>query len=60
MIRLLALSLFAAVSAFAKPNIVFILCDDLAQGDLGCYGQKIIQTPNLDRMAKEEIGRAHV
>lgn len=53
MIRLLALSLFAAVSAFAKPNIVFILCDDLAQGDLGCYGQKIIQTPNLDRMAKE-------
>jgi len=53
MIRILALSLFAAASAFAKPNIVFILCDDLAQGDLGCYGQKIIQTPNLDRMAKE-------
>ena len=53
MIRLLALSLFAAVSAYAKPNIVFILCDDLAQGDLGCYGQKIIQTPNLDRMATE-------
>ena len=48
-----ALSLLFAVSAFAKPNIVFILCDDLAQGDLGCYGQKIIQTPNLDRMAKE-------
>ena len=48
-----ALSLLFAVSAFAQPNIVFILCDDLAQGDLGCYGQKIIQTPNLDRMAKE-------
>jgi arylsulfatase A len=36
-----------------KPNIVFILADDLAQGDLGCYGQKRIKTPNLDRMAAE-------
>jgi len=36
-----------------KPNIIFILSDDLAQGDLGCYGQKIIRTPNLDRMAAE-------
>ena len=36
-----------------KPNIIFILADDLAQGDLGCYGQKLIQTPNLDRLAAE-------
>lgn len=36
-----------------KPNIIFILSDDVAQGDLGCYGQKLIQTPNLDRMAAE-------
>lgn len=36
-----------------KPNIIFILSDDIAQGDLGCYGQKVIQTPNLDRMAAE-------
>ncbi|HPM80931.1 MAG TPA: sulfatase-like hydrolase/transferase [Candidatus Anammoximicrobium sp.] len=36
-----------------KPNIIFILSDDVAQGDLGCYGQKLIRTPNLDRMAAE-------
>jgi arylsulfatase A-like enzyme len=39
----------------AKPNVVFILADDLGYGDLGCYGQKRIQTPNLDRMAREGL-----
>lgn len=36
-----------------KPNIIFIMADDLGYGDLGCYGQKRIQTPSLDRMATE-------
>ncbi|MBI4873751.1 MAG: arylsulfatase [Acidobacteria bacterium] len=43
----------AAAPAAKKPNIVFILADDLGYGDLGCYGQVQIATPNLDRMAAE-------
>lgn len=37
------------------PNIIFIMADDLGYGDLGCYGQKLIQTPNIDRLASEGI-----
>ena len=56
MIRPFVLLLAACVlstAAAGQPNLIFILSDDLAQGDLGCYGQKLIRTPNLDRMAKE-------
>ncbi len=54
---LLALLTLVAIASgaapAAKPNLIFILSDDLAQGDLGVYGQKLIQTPRLDRMARE-------
>lgn len=42
-----------AANKNSKPNIIFILCDDMGYGDLGCYGQKYIETPNIDRMAAE-------
>jgi arylsulfatase A-like enzyme len=51
--RSFILLLLSTLLVSAKPNIIFILSDDLAQGDIGAYGQKLIQTPNFDRMAKE-------
>src|SRR5689334_19117478 len=39
----------------ALPNIVFIMADDLGYGDLGCYGQKRIRTPNIDQLSAEGL-----
>ena len=41
--------------AASKPNIIYILADDLGYGELGCYGQKKIETPNIDRLAASGI-----
>jgi arylsulfatase A-like enzyme len=43
------------ISAARRPNIIFILGDDLGYGDLGCYGQKTIKTPNIDNLAAEGV-----
>ncbi|HUR99771.1 MAG TPA: sulfatase-like hydrolase/transferase, partial [Pyrinomonadaceae bacterium] len=41
------------VQAAGRPNILFILADDLGWGDLSCYGRPDYQTPNLDKLARE-------
>lgn len=45
----------AGADAAGRPNFLVILCDDLGNGDLGCYGHPHIRTPNLDRLASEGV-----
>jgi arylsulfatase A-like enzyme len=57
--RMLLACLLASLSSpfpgAAKPNFVFFLVDDLGWGDLGCYGSRFHETPNLDRLAREGV-----
>src|SRR6266436_8290538 len=64
LLRLLALASFAVVSslltvsgaaASPRPNIIFILADDLGWRDLGCYGSTFYETPTLDRLAGQGL-----
>ncbi|MBK1829619.1 arylsulfatase [Verrucomicrobiaceae bacterium R5-34] len=50
---MVGLGALSAVDAARKPNVILIYADDLGIGMLGCYGQKIVTTPNIDRLAAE-------
>ncbi len=43
------------LAAAEKPNVIYIMADDLGIGDVGCYGQKILKTPRIDQLAEEGI-----
>jgi len=55
LITVLMISFLPLLLGGERPNIVFIMADDLGYGDLGCYGATDIETPHLDRLAAEGI-----
>ena len=61
--RISGIPLFSILLAFTavarEPNVIFILADDMGYGELGCYGQKEIFTPQLDRLAEEGMRFTH-
>jgi len=56
-VTILLLAVFGQMDAWvqAKPNIVFILADDMGYADLSCYGAPDVKTPNIDRLAAEGV-----
>lgn len=48
-------SLHAVDESNRKPNIIFIIADDIGYGDLGCYGATKVQTPHIDRLAAQGL-----
>ncbi len=61
LLALLAASLLLSAGAATadRPNLIWIMADDLGYGELGSYGQKVIKTPQLDRMAREGLRFTH-
>lgn len=55
MIRLLLNVLILGLQVAAKPNILILLADDLGYGDLGCYGNHSVKTPNIDGIARDGV-----
>ena len=56
--NLFAIPFFASAAVMTaantdRPNIIYIMCDDMGYGDLGCYGQPYISTPNIDSLARQ-------
>src|SRR4051812_20263296 len=56
LLSLLLMAVFClSTKAANKPNIVFILADDLGYTDVACYGSKYYETPNIDKLAKDGL-----
>ena len=53
--RLLPLLALPAAAQQQRPNILYIMCDDMGYGDLSCYGQQHFRTPNIDRLAAQGV-----
>jgi len=49
------INLAASVNNDKKPNIIYILADDMGRAEINCYGQQLIETPNINQLAKEGI-----